>query len=347
MIPDSMFIARCLELAQNGSGFVAPNPMVGAVLVYNNKIIGEGFHQAFGEPHAEVNAINQSLENGNKYLLDKSVLYVNLEPCSHSGKTPPCSDLIIKYGIPKVVIGCKDPFPEINGRGIKKLQEAGIDVVMGILENECTELNKRFVTFHSKKRPFILLKFAQTSNNFIAPVQNSNKKISNEFTDILVHKWRSEEASIMVGTNTAELDNPSLTVRKWQGNNPLRILIDRKLRLPKSLSLFDGSSSTLVFNEIRNEIKNNIEFIRIDFNENVISNLISFLYERKILSLIVEGGRNLLGQFIENKLWDEARIITSDNFFAEGIRSPEIHGKVISSSNVTGNNILILHSDIN
>ena len=346
MIPDSMFIARCLELAQNGSGFVAPNPMVGAVLVYNNKIIGEGFHQAFGEPHAEVNAINQSIENGNKYLLDKSVLYVNLEPCSHSGKTPPCSDLIIKYGIPKVVIGCKDPFPEINGRGIKKLQEAGIEVVTGILENECTELNKRFVTFHSKKRPFILLKFAQTSNNFIAPVQNSNKKISNEFTDILVHKWRSEEASIMVGTKTAELDNPSLTVRKWQGKNPLRTLIDRKLRLPHNLNIFDNSASTLIFNEIKNEVVKNNEWIKIDFTENVILKIISLLYERNILSLMVEGGSNLLNQFIENKLWDEARIITADTLFAEGIRSPDIHGRLISTSKVTGDNIVILKPDL-
>ena len=347
MIDDSSIMSRCLQLAQNGNGFVAPNPMVGAVLVYDGKIIGEGFHQAFGEPHAEVNAINQSIENGNGHLLNKSVLYVNLEPCSHSGKTPPCTELIVEHRIPKVVIGCKDLFPEVNGRGIKKLREAGIIVETGILEKECMEFNIRFNTFHAKKRPFIILKYAQTSNHFIAPIQNKNKKISNDYTDILVHRWRSEEAAIMVGTKTAELDNPSLTVRKWKGKNPVRVLIDRKLRLPKSLSLFDGSSSTLVFNEIRNEIKNNIEFIRIDFNENVISNLISFLYERKILSLIVEGGRNLLGQFIENKLWDEARIITSDNFFAEGIRSPEIHGKVISSSNVTGNNILILHSDIN
>ena len=346
MILDTIFISRCLELAQNGSGQTAPNPMVGAVLVYEEKIIGEGFHHSFGEHHAEVNAINQSIEKGNEHLLNKSVLYVNLEPCSHSGKTPPCTDLIIKHRIPKVVIGCKDPFPEVNGRGIKKLLDAGIKVETGILEKESLELNRRFITFHIKKRPFIILKFAQTSNHYIAPIQNTSKKISNEYTDILVHKWRSEEAAIMVGTKTAELDNPLLTVRKWQGKNPLRVVIDRNLRLPKNINLFDRSSSTLVFNEIKNDIEKNIEFIRIDFNENVIAKIISSLYERKILSLMVEGGRNLLSQFIENNLWDEARIITSDKFFAEGIRSPDIHGRVISASKVTGDNIVILQPDL-
>ena len=339
---DSIFISRCLELAQKGNGFVAPNPMVGAVLVYNNKIIGEGYHHEFGGLHAEVNAINQSIENGNEQLLDKSILFINLEPCSHIGKTPPCTDLIIKHRIPKVVIGNKDPFPEVNGRGIKKMLDAGIIVETGILENECLELNIRFNNFHIKKRPFILLKYAQTSNHFIAPFQNINKKISNEYTDILVHKWRSEEAAIMVGTKTLESDNPQLTVRKWQGKNPIRIVLDKNLLLPKNYNFYDRSSPTIIFNNIKNEKVSNIEFIKIDIDENVINKIISTLFERKILSLMVEGGRNILNQFLEQNLWDEARIITSNKIFTDGLSSPTINGKLISSSTFTGDNISIL-----
>lgn len=345
MIPDTTFISRCLELAQKGSGNVAPNPMVGSVLVYNDKIIGEGFHQVYGEYHAEVNAINQCIEKGNEYLLEKSVLYVNLEPCSHSGKTPPCTDLIIKYKIPKVVIGMKDPFPEVNGKGIKKLEDAGINVVSGILEKECREVNHRFITFHILKRPYIVLKFAETADHFIAPIQNKNNKISNEFTDILVHKWRSEESAILIGTKTAGIDNPFLTVRKWSGKNPIRIVLDKNLRLPEQLHLFDQSVSTLVFNSIKNEKGMNIEFIKIDFDDHVISKILSTLYERKILSVLIEGGRNVLSQFIEKKLWDEARIITSDKLFMDGIRSPEIQGREISKTNATGDNIVILRPE--
>ena len=330
---DSIFISRCIELAQKGNGFVAPNPMVGAVLVYNNKIIGEGYHHEFGGPHAEVNAINQSIENGNEQLLDKSILYVNLEPCSHTGKTPPCTDLIIKHRIPKVVLGNKDPFLKVNGSGIKKMVDAGIIVETGILENECLELNIRFNNFHTKKRPFILLKYAQTSDHFIAPFQNINKKISNEFTDILVHKWRSEEAAIMVGTKTLESDNPHLTVRKWQGKNPIRIILDKNLFLPKNFNFYDQSTSTIIFNIIKNENVNNIEFIKIDFDENVINKIISTLYERKILSLMVEGGRNLLNQFLEKNLWDEARIITNTGLLLrKGMNGPLLSNQILHSS---------------
>lgn len=345
MIHDSLFISRCLELARKGSGNVAPNPMVGSVLVYNNKIIGEGFHHAFGESHAEVNAINQCTEKGNEYLLEKSVLYVNLEPCSHSGKTPPCTDLILKHKIPKVVIGMKDPFPEVFGKGIKKLEDAGIKVVSGILEKECREANNRFITFHTQKRPFIVLKFAQTADHFIAPMHTMNNKISNEFTDILVHKWRSEESAILIGTKTAAIDNPFLTVRKWKGKNPLRVVMDKNLRLPENLHLFDQSVYTLVFNSIKNKTEKNIEFVKIDFDENVISKILSTLHERKILSVLIEGGRNVLSQFIEKNLWDEARIITSNKLFVNGMPSPEIHGKVISKSNATGDTIVILRPE--
>ena len=337
---------RCLELAKLGSGKTAPNPMVGAVLVYHEKIIGEGYHHGFGNPHAEVNAINNAIGNGNKQLLNKSSLYISLEPCVHFGNTPPCTDLIISHKIPKVFVGCLDPFPKVNGSGIKKMLAEGIDVQSGILEKECVAMNRRFITFHTKKRPYIILKFAQTSDRFIAPGYNLNKKISNNLTDILVHKWRSEESAILIGTKTAEADNPFLTVRKWQGDNPLRIVIDKNLRLLKVLNIFNESSSTIVFNSIKNQVENNVEYIKINFEEKIISQLLHTLYERKIISVIVEGGSNLLTQFIENKLWDEARVITSDIIFHEGIRSPVIAGHVVSSSKVTGDRIDILHPDI-
>ena len=330
---DPKYMYRCLELAINGSGYTAPNPMVGAVLVFENKIIGEGYHHAFGEPHAEVNAISNAKEKGHEQLIEKATLYVSLEPCSHQGKTPPCTDLIIKHKIPQVIIGCPDPFTEVNGKGIKKLADAGINVEVGLLEEKCKELNRRFFTYHIKKRPYILLKYAQTGNNYMATLSGSDNKISNEITDKLVHKWRSEESAIMVGTRTAESDNPMLNVRKWQGKNPVRIVIDQNLRLPKNLNLFDHSVRTIVFNEIKSETKKNIEYVRIDFSTNMISGILTSLYDRNILSVMIEGGANLLNQFIEQNMWDEARIITAPKkLFADGIQSPR---KYISGSKET------------
>jgi diaminohydroxyphosphoribosylaminopyrimidine deaminase/5-amino-6-(5-phosphoribosylamino)uracil reductase len=333
---------RCLELARCGSGYVAPNPLVGAVLVYENKIIAEGYHRSFGSAHAEVNAIQRAIELGHESLLKKSSLYVNLEPCNHTGKTPPCTELLIKHGIKQVVIGAKDPFIRANGSGSEKLRSAGIQVHEGILENECSLLNSRFMTFHREKRPFVLLKFARTSDNFIASDDLTRKKISNHLTDILVHKWRSEESAIMVGTLTVETDNPLLTVRNWNGNNPLRITIDRKLRLPKRLNIFDSSAKTLVFNEIKNQNEGTLEFVKIDFNQDVEKQMLEKLYERNILSVMIEGGAFLLNRFIFKDLWDEARIITSGITFEKGLQAPTVSGNRISEFDITGDRIEII-----
>lgn len=312
---------RCLELAKLGAGHVAPNPMVGAVLVYEDRIIGEGWHQEYGKAHAEVNCIGRAVENGLTDLIKKSTLYVSLEPCAHFGKTPPCADLIIANKIPNVVIGCRDPFEEVNGKGIEKLKAAGINVESGILEEECTLLNKRFFTFHTKKRPYILLKWAQTNDGYIAPLnppqggtlepQRQRLFISNEYSNRLVHQWRSEETAIMVGTNTALHDDPSLTTRLWPGTSPVRLVIDMNLRLPGSLKVFDGSVKTIVFNTVKQEERPNLSFIKLDKEKQFVSQLMDILYKLKIQSVLVEGGAALLQTFIESGIWDEARVIVN------------------------------------
>jgi len=301
---------RCLELAKLGAGHVAPNPMVGAVLVYEDRIIGEGWHQKYGKAHAEVNCINAVKEEDRK-LIPLSTLYVSLEPCAHFGKTPPCADLIIANKIPNVVIGCRDPFEEVNGKGIEKLKAAGINVESGILEEECTVLNKRFFTFHTKKRPYVLLKWAQTNDGFIAGENSNRLLISNENTNRLVHKWRSEEAAIMVGTNTALHDDPSLTTRLWPGPSPVRLVIDMNLRLPGSLKVFDGSVKTIVFNTIKEDDKPNLSFIKLDKEKQFVPQLMDALYKLKIQSVLVEGGAALLQTFIESGIWDETRVIVN------------------------------------
>lgn len=325
---DKKYMARCLQLAKSGIGYVAPNPMVGAVLVYEQKIIGEGFHRKYGEPHAEVNCIN-SVNKENKSLIDRSTMYVSLEPCSHYGKTPPCTDLILKNNIKKVVIGCKDINEKVSGRGIRKLQEAGVNVVTGVLEKECIELNKRFFTFHQKKRPYIVLKWAQSEDRKIGYENGKRVLISNEYSNRLVHKWRSEEAAIMVGTRTAIMDNPSLTARLWKGKNPVRILIDNKLALPSTIKLFDTESETIVINTIKNSLEKNIEFIKIEPGYSP-GQLLVRLYESEIQSILVEGGAKTLQLFIDNGLWDEARIITNKKMTLEkGIDSPKLKGGVM------------------
>lgn len=301
---------RCLELAKLGAGHVAPNPMVGAVLVYEDRIIGEGWHQEYGKAHAEVNCVNAVKEEDRK-LIPLSTLYVSLEPCAHFGKTPPCADLIIVNKIPNVVIGCRDPFEEVNGKGIEKLKAAGINVESGILEEECTLLNKRFFTFHTKKRPYLLLKWAQSNDGFIAGENSNRLLISNENTNRLVHKWRSEEAAIMVGTNTALHDDPSLTTRLWPGPSPVRVVIDMNIRLPGSLKVFDGSVKTIVFNTIKEDDKPNLSFIKLDKQKQFIPQLMDALYKLKIQSVLVEGGAALLQTFIESGIWDEARVIVN------------------------------------
>lgn len=338
------YMQRCIELAANGLGHVAPNPMVGAVVVHSGKIIGEGFHQQFGKEHAEVNAINHVIEKSLQAFLPGSTLYVNLEPCSHVGKTPPCTDLIIENKISKVVIGNVDPFEKVSGSGIKKLRDSKIEVVQGVLENECRTLNKRYFTFHEKRRPYILIKYAQSLDGFIAAETrtNENRWITNEFSLQRVHQWRSEEQAIMIGTNTAQSDNPSLTTRDWKGNNPLRIVLDRDLKLSGSLNLFDTNAPTLIFNSHKNEKKDHHEFLQIDFKENILSQVLNVLYNRNIQSVIVEGGATLLRSFIDAKIWDEARIFIGIKFIGNGLKAPAIQGKIISEENIVQDRLIIM-----
>ena len=341
------YMKRCLQLAAKGMGNVAPNPMVGCVIVYQDKIIGEGYHQKYGEAHAEVNAIN-AVED--KELLKNVTLYVNLEPCAHYGKTPPCADLIIEHKIPYVIIGSIDTNSLVSGKGIEKLAKAGIDVKIGVLEKECKELNKRFFTFYDKKRPYIILKWAQTKNGFIDNKRTEDNignalQITNRESKILVHKWRSEEQAIMVGTNTALLDNPQLTVREVNGKNPLRITIDKWLRIPKSYHLFDKSTPTLVFTAVDMPSENNLEYVKIDFDKDVIMQISNELYKRNIQSLIVEGGELLLKSFIESNCWDEARVFISDITIGRGVNAPILNGNPVSKENIKDDKLWIYYKE--
>ena len=320
---------RCIQLAKLGAGYVAPNPMVGAVLVYDDHIIAEGYHQQYGGPHAEVNCIN-SVAEADKDLISQSTMYVSLEPCAHIGKTPPCADLIIANKIPKVVIGCSDPFVEVDGKGIKKLQEAGVEVVSDVLENECRELNRRFFTFHTQQRPFIILKWAQSSDGKLSSANSERTFITNDYSNRLVHKWRSEEAGIMVGTNTAFHDDPLLTTRLWKGKNPVRIVMDMDLRLPPSLQLFNGKVKTIVLNGIKNEECPNLLFINLDGNEEVLKQVCTVLYKMNIQSVMVEGGTLLLQSFINQNLFDEIRVIENTRLhIGNGLAAPLFSNMVL------------------
>ncbi|GIJ96019.1 riboflavin biosynthesis protein RibD [Capnocytophaga stomatis] len=327
---DNEMMKRCIQLANNGLGSTYPNPMVGSVITCKEKIIGEGWHKKAGEPHAEVNAIN-SVKN--KELLTKSSIYVSLEPCSHFGKTPPCSDLIIKHKIPKVIIGTTDPFAKVCGNGIKKLKDAGCEVIVGILEKECQELNKRFFTFHQKKRPYIFLKWAETRDGFIAPEAKNEiapKWITNSYSKQFVHKMRSQEQAILVGTNTVLHDNPKLNTRDWFGQNPLRMIIDRNLKTPRNFSVWDDTQPTLFLSEkTENQLFTNTCFEKIDFSENLPQQVCDLLFKRNIQSLIVEGGRTILQQFIEVNLWDEAFVFVGNVSFESGLKSPDFQGKTL------------------
>lgn len=317
------YIRRCIELAKNGLGTTYPNPMVGSVIVCDGKIIGEGWHKKSGEPHAEVNAVNSVKD---KSLLKKSTIYVSLEPCSHFGKTPPCCDLIIENEIPNVVIGTVDPNIKVAGNGIKKLLEAGKKVTVGVLEDECNELNKRFFTFHTKKRPYVILKWAESQDGFIAPLTKLEQKpvwITNEFSRQLVHKWRSEEQAILVGTQTVMDDNPKLDTRDWTGNNPVRIVLDQKNRIPKDSHIFNNQAQTIVFTNSTASInKENVNFETIDFSQNSAEQILKVLYQYQIQSVIIEGGAQTLQTFIDEKHWDEARIFIGKHLFETGIKAP-------------------------
>jgi len=341
------YMNRCLELAQLGAGFVAPNPMVGAVLVYDDRIIGEGHHRRFGEAHAEVNCIN-SVEPNDQQLIPASTLYVSLEPCAHVGKTAPCTDLIIQHKIPKVVIGCRDPFKEVDGKGIEKLKSAGIQVDVGILENECKDVNKRFFTFHIRQRPYIILKWAETANKKIAGSSGNRLLISNEYTNRLVHKWRSEEASILVGTNTALVDNPELTTRLWPGPSPVRLVVDMDLRLPKHLHLMNGETSTIVFNSKRHDVnqdpfRNGVKYYQVTEDVSLIHEVCNALYRMNIQSVLVEGGARLLQSFIDEGAWDEARVIVNSELSVEyGLDAPVLReASIIHEQNILSDRIKI------
>ncbi len=322
MASHESYMYRCLELAAHGAGNVAPNPMVGAVLVHLEKIIGEGWHHKYGEAHAEVNCINDAIANGFEAQIRDSVLYVSLEPCVHFGKTPPCADLIIKHRIPRVVIGCRDPFKEVNGKGIDKLNAAGIETITGILEEQCRDINKRFFVFQTDHRPYVILKWAQTRDGIIGN-RDSRLLISNEYSNKLVHRWRSEEASILVGTHTALADNPALTNRLWPGPSPVRLVIDTDLKLPGDLRIFSEPGPVVIFNSMKhsytgdgldlfNENRGPV-YYKIDRTKDLIPQLLDALYQLKLQSVIVEGGARLLQSFIDANAWDEARVIVSAN----------------------------------
>lgn len=334
---------RCIDLARNGKGMVAPNPMVGSVIVHNGDIIGEGYHMQYGGPHAEVNAIN-SVDN--KTLLPESTLYVSLEPCSHMGKTPPCSDLILNKKIKKVVIGTVDPNSLVAGRGIEKLRKAGVDVVVGVLEEECFELNKRFFTYHKLKRPYIILKWAQSRDGYLdinrqAGTPIGPNWISNPISRILVHKWRSVEQAIMVGTNTVIFDDPGLDTRFWPGNSPIRVILDRELRIQNSARVLDGKVPTMIFTEKELASFGNLEYIPIEFDANTLSSVLDELYARDIQSLLVEGGEKLLQSFIKKNLWDEARIFKGNKDFKDGIKAPSLHANYKSFKSIMDDSLVI------
>ena len=337
------YIKRCIELAKNGLGTTYPNPLVGCVIVYENEIIGEGWHKKSGASHAEVIAI-ESVQN--KELLSSSTLYVSLEPCSHYGKTPPCADLILKYKIPNVVIGTVDPNSKVAGKGIQKLKDSGVNVTFGILEKEGNELNKRFFTFHRKNRPYIILKWAESADGFISPKNKTEQKpvwISNEYSRQLVHKWRSEEQAILVGTNTVIDDNPRLDVRDWSGNNPVRIVLDKNNRIPNDSHVYDNQIKTIILCQSITSINSeNTIFERIDFDKNIARQIIEVLYKHKIQSLIIEGGRQTLQTFIDENLWDEARIFVGNESFENGTKAPIVVMKNIEKHTIENDELIIL-----
>ena len=322
---------RCLELARIGLGNTYSNPLVGSVIVHKDKIIGEGFHHKAGEPHAEVNAIDSVKE---KEHLKDATLYVNLEPCAHYGKTPPCALLIKQSGIPKVVIGCTDSFSEVAGKGIEILRTAGVDVHVGFMEAESRELNKRFFTFHEKRRPYVILKWAQTLDGLIDMDRTADNYgqptwITNAISKKLVHKWRSQEQAILVGVNTTLKDNPSLTTREWPGKSPVRVLIDRHINIPNSSKLLSGEVPTIVFTSKSTPDQNNTKYINISLHQDLIPQILNGLFKENLQSVIIEGGKQILQSFIDANVWDEARLFIGNKMFLSGVSAPKISGTIM------------------
>lgn len=338
MTQDELYMRRAIELAEWGRGKVSPNPMVGCVIVHENKIIGEGYHQVYGGPHAEPNAINSV---ANQDLLSESTVYVSLEPCAHWGKTPPCTNLLVEKKVKKVVIGAIDSNPLVGGKGVQILKQAGIEVVTGVLEKNVREQNKRFFTIIEKKRPYVILKWAQTRDGFVARENFDSKWISNAYSRQLVHKWRSEEDAILVGTSTAKHDNPQLNVRDWEGKDPVRIVLDRNLILDRSLHLFDNAQPTICYNQVKSEKFENLDLVQLKSGFGV-KEVLEDLYQRKIQSLIVEGGAQVLKSFIENELWDEARVFTGQVQFGNGISAPLIKGKLVGEFEIMADKLVVL-----
>ncbi|WP_312138932.1 bifunctional diaminohydroxyphosphoribosylaminopyrimidine deaminase/5-amino-6-(5-phosphoribosylamino)uracil reductase RibD [Sphingobacterium sp.] len=332
MMSDQDYMQRCLELAVLGAGTTSPNPMVGAVIVFQDQIIGEGFTSPYGGAHAEVNAVNQTIarygEEEARAMFSESTIYVSLEPCAHHGKTPPCADLLVNMGFQKAVIACLDPFAKVNGAGLKKLQNAGIATDVGLLEKEARWINRRFFTKLEKFRPYVILKWAQTADGYFAPLEAAQKWISNVASKQLVHKWRAEEDAILVGKNTAILDNPSLTVRDWKGTNPKRVLIDKNLAVPQDFAILNDQAETIVFNSVKTEWQGHLKFVELEnFDLYLPQQILYQLYLMDVQSIIIEGGKKTLDMFIAADLWDEARIFRSAETWSSGIPAPEIEGK--------------------
>lgn len=348
---DELYMQRCLDLAAIGIASVSPNPMVGCVIVKDHKIIGEGFHAKIGQAHAEVNAVQAVFskygEEAKKYLKGATV-YVSLEPCAHFGKTPPCADLLIKHQVKKVIIGNKDPFPDVDGKGIAKLKNAGIEVQQGILEKECRNLNKRFFTRIEKQRPYLILKWAQTANGFFSPLKPIKKWISTPMAKKMAHKWRTEEDAILVGKRTVLADDPELTTREWVGKNPVRLVIDKLLQIPETHHIYDHAAKTIVFNEVKTQVIGNTHYVQMEDMQYYLPQKIAYqLYLMDLQSVIIEGGANLLNQFIDAGLWDEARVFSSSKSWESGIHAPHIHGLITEMISINHDKLIIYKNWLN
>ncbi|MCA5006717.1 bifunctional diaminohydroxyphosphoribosylaminopyrimidine deaminase/5-amino-6-(5-phosphoribosylamino)uracil reductase RibD [Sphingobacterium bovistauri] len=348
---EEQYIKRCLDLALLGAGTVSPNPMVGAVIVYKDEIIGEGYTSPYGGAHAEVNAINNAIafygESEAKILFKQSTVYVSLEPCAHHGKTPPCADMLVAYQFKKVVIGCLDPFAKVNGLGVQRLKDAGIEIVLGVLEKECQFINRRFFTRISQFRPYVILKWAETKDGFFARLDNVQKWISNEASKQLVHQWRSEEDAILVGTRTALVDNPALTNRLWSGKSPKRVLIDKNLEVSTNSNLFLAKDSDLIiFNALKTDWNKHLKYIQLEnFDLYLPQNILYQLYLMDVQSIIIEGGAKTIKQFVEAGLWDEARVFVGNENWSEGIQSPKLPVREIKSTLVGDNELKTFFKD--